>query len=137
MGRTLVVRGLLVVLFVLACVGAPARGDSYALGTETMAGDWDDLDAWLQQLCKVVQCDELRVPTDGAISPSDYAALRFVLAYQTYGVQPVVNRSELLTAQSATARCLDVLADGSTSLDPDIEAALIDALLSLQIDLGS
>lgn len=141
MGRTLFLRALLLLCMMAGTGGGTglARADSYAVELQSMSGvgDWDDLDAWLQQLCKVVQCSEERPPADGSISPGDFAALKFILAYEAYGVQPMVSKTDVVYAGFAAGQCLKILDEGRVKLDPDIEDALVEALVSLRIEMGS
>ncbi|MBX3389312.1 MAG: hypothetical protein KF691_07630 [Phycisphaeraceae bacterium] len=142
MGRTLLVRVFLAFCFGIGHLGwlsLPAVAENgvptpYAGGT---ADPLDDLWSWLHQLCSVVHCDESRPPADGSISEADYAALQFVLSYEAYGVRSGVNKYDVLNAQLVTVHCLKLLDQEATKLDPDIEEALTDALLSLQVDLAS
>lgn len=139
MGRTLFVRALLLLCMMAGGGTGLAHADSYAVEMQSMSGlgDWDDLDAWLQQLCKVVHCSEDRPPADGSISPGDFAALKFILAYETYGVEPTVSKTDVVYAGFAAGQCLKILDEGRVKLDPDIEDALVEALVSLRIEIGS
>lgn len=138
MGRTLCIRAFLVFLICFLprhnFVVGNAVGASPA---PAMADNWDELETWLHELCYFVHCDLTRLPSDGPIPQEDLAALQLVLSYETYGIRADLSKADYFDARLITSYCLKLLDQGPTKLDPEVERLLEDALVSLEVDLGT